>query len=326
MASKMIGGIKQRVLEGVGQASKTPDSEETKKAKERLDALKKHYDKMFHLSKKYTTEGGKLASTGSAMAEAFANFGLVESDGPTGRTLQKIADAQKSLDAMQQALMTQANEVLVGPLQKFYDVDIKQAMSSKTNHEKSRFELDGQLNTLKSLEKKGDPVKLQMQEEKTNVARAHYERCSHEIEDKVSALNAVSSYHLMENLRDYMNAQLSFFAEGYTLLHELEPFLESLQADIDKMREKALSAPPVREAGTVDYGSAGGDTAPPPTYDAPPPTYGGGPAQGGYGGGGAPPPAYGGGGSGGGYGGPPPQGGGYGGPPPQGGGYGGPPP
>eukprot|EP01120_Amphizonella_sp_Union-15-10_P002054 TRINITY_DN12197_c0_g1_i1.p1 TRINITY_DN12197_c0_g1~~TRINITY_DN12197_c0_g1_i1.p1 ORF type:complete len:221 (+),score=43.51 TRINITY_DN12197_c0_g1_i1:66-728(+) len=214
----------------VSKRGKTRD-EEVRILKDKYHFLQDHYEKLVKVSKQYVQVGQASVKDADNFGETLTAFGLSE-DNLLGETLAKIGECQKSLNSMQTTMFISLLEAWVVPIQKFLE-DLRKAKTIKKNLQNARNRYDSLCTKFKKLQQNPEKyaTKLPLVEEDLKASQQNYE---HLIEQFSSTIDELEQRHAMEltvHIKSHFNAHLCFFAQGYTLLSELQAEIESIGSD-----------------------------------------------------------------------------------------------
>ncbi|MCP6066122.1 hypothetical protein NL348_28380, partial [Klebsiella pneumoniae] len=52
---------------------------------------------------------------------------------------------------------------------------------------------------------------------------------------QINVLQAKKKFEILDSMLSFMHAQYSFFQQGYSLLHQLDPYMKKLAAELDQL-------------------------------------------------------------------------------------------
>ena len=150
----------------------------------------------------------------------------------------KIGEGLKSLATIHHAMLVNIVEKFIQPATEFKK-EVKDSEVSHKKYDKKRLEFDAQVDLVNSLKQKGekvDPQKVQTEEEKqTQFDNEKDEAFEETLEETCDVLVKRQTKHLAQ-LNELLLSFHHFFAEGYTLTHDLKEPLEKL---MEKSNKKA---------------------------------------------------------------------------------------
>eukprot|EP01121_Diplochlamys_sp_Union-15-3_P020643 TRINITY_DN8097_c0_g1_i1.p1 TRINITY_DN8097_c0_g1~~TRINITY_DN8097_c0_g1_i1.p1 ORF type:complete len:232 (-),score=42.53 TRINITY_DN8097_c0_g1_i1:41-736(-) len=210
----------------VTKSGHTEETEDIKQLKERYYLLLDHYEKLMKGGKNYIGYSQKSAKEADKFAEVLINFALCNSDTDLGELMAKIAECQKSINNLQLTLMTSLLEGFLAPGQKFLE-ELKKETNAKRNLQHAHSKFDSATTKVKKLQTEKNSTKLQQAEDELKDAQQNFELAQDQFNDTIKELQQKHNEELTVQLKNYFNAQLCFFGQGYTLLAELENSLET---------------------------------------------------------------------------------------------------
>lgn len=186
------------------------------------------------------------------------------SDILVGESLMKIGEGLKSLATIHHAMLVNIVEKFIQPATEFKK-DVKDSEQSHKKYDKKRIEFDAQVDLVNNLKNKGDkadPQKIQTEEEKqTQLDNEKDEAFEEALEETCDVLVKRQTKHLAQ-LNELLMSFHHFFAEGYTLTHDLKEPLEKL---LEKSNKKASTF----KQETLEN-ITGGTSKPSPSVSSPP--------------------------------------------------------
>ena len=152
----------------------------------------------------------------------------------------KIGEGLKSLSTIHHAMLVNVVEKFIQPATEFKK-EVKESSQSHKKYDKKRLEFDAQVDNVNGLKQKGDkvePQKIQTEEEKqTTLENEKDEAFEEALEEACDVLVKRQTKHLAQ-LNELLMSFHHFFAEGYTLTHDLKEPLEKL---LERSNKKASS-------------------------------------------------------------------------------------
>jgi len=178
----------------------------------------------------------------------------LEAGDEMGELMLKLGDAMNSLSTIHHAMAVNIVERYIQPSMKF-QASMKTAQNAHKKYAKKRLETDGQVAFCKALSMK-DPAKLD--QEKLRLERERLKQIESErdeafdesAEEHVELFVRKRTVHMNE-LCELMSSFHHFYAEGYTLTHNLLEYLDRAK-QAGKTSAESLKKTPIDRVRTFD--------------------------------------------------------------------------
>ncbi|XP_078697858.1 arf-GAP with coiled-coil, ANK repeat and PH domain-containing protein 2-like isoform X1 [Branchiostoma floridae x Branchiostoma belcheri] len=185
--------------------------------------------------------------------------------------LCRFADGLTEMLNYYTILFDQAKRAISKNLDHFVKNDLKKVKDTKKHFEKISDDMDAAL----SRQAQANKNKPQELEETNNILTAMRSCFGHVTLDYVFQINVVQSkkrFKVMDTMLSFMYAMNTFYHQGYDLTNDLEPYMKTVAAQLEKMtqqaaaekkemeerhllvqeRENSLKSPPMRSSSVSD--------------------------------------------------------------------------
>ncbi|XP_035697820.1 arf-GAP with coiled-coil, ANK repeat and PH domain-containing protein 2-like [Branchiostoma floridae] len=195
----------------------------------------------------------------------------------TKKHFEKISDDMDAALSRQALRPTRTNHLFLGTTSNlifmlcFFSSDLKKVKDTKKHFEKISDDMDAAL----SRQAQANRNKPQELEETNNILTAMRSCFGHVTLDYVFQINVVQSkkrFKVMDTMLSFMYAVNTFYHQGYDLTNDLEPYMKTVAAQLEKMtqqaaaekkemeerhllvqeRENSLKSPPMRSSSVSD--------------------------------------------------------------------------
>ncbi|KAL9650058.1 hypothetical protein ABK040_003176 [Willaertia magna] len=226
--------FKQRIKEKIGKAEKSEYPEGYIELRTQIDHTQDYLNKAIKNISNYCQKSEGITKVQTEVGQFLVDSGLQEND-EMAETLLKIGEGLKSLATIHHSMLVNIVEKFIQPNME-YKKEIKHSNQTHKKYENKRLEYDAQCETVNKLKskEKSDPQKIQQEEEKlTTLDNEKDEHFEESLEDTLNVLLKRKTKHLNQ-LNELLLSFHHYFAEGYTLTHDLKEPLEKLQEKANK--------------------------------------------------------------------------------------------
>lgn len=234
--------FKQAIKEKLAKTKDTED-EEYLNLRAQIDRTEKYVSKACRITRSFCQKCESTSKLQNEMGEFFAESGLQET-AEFSECMIKIGEAIKSLSTIQHAMLINIVEKYIQPSMQ-YNKEFDAGSKLHTKYNNKRLEYNAQNNVVDTMNQKKEaskdpnyPQKIQEAEDKLKKLEEEREELFTETyESSVEELVKRDTKHLSD-MCDLLFSFHHFFAEGYTLTHDLQPYLEKLK---EKSKDRATN-------------------------------------------------------------------------------------
>lgn len=246
--------FKQLVKEKVSKTDqKTQDTDQYRAFRKEYHDLEHYLDKSIKNTRSFCQKMEATTKVQEEMGNFLKEAGL-ESGDEMGELMLKIGDAINSLSTIHHAMAVNLVERYIQPSMKFQS-SMKSVQNSNKKYAKKRLDTDGQVAFCKALSMK-DPAKLDQEKlrlEREKLKQLEVERdeaFDESVEEHVDLFVKKRTVH-MNDLCELLHSFHHFYAEGYTLTHNLLEVMERAK-QAGKDSAEALKKTPIDRVRTFD--------------------------------------------------------------------------
>lgn len=246
--------FKQLVKEKVSKTDqKTQDTDQYRAFRKEYHDLEHYLDKSIKNTRTFCQKMEATTKVQEEMGNFLKEAGL-ESGDEMGELMLKIGDAINSLSTIHHAMAVNLVERYIQPSMKFQS-SMKSVQNSNKKYAKKRLDTDGQVAFCKALSMK-DPAKLDQEKlrlEREKLKQLEVERdeaFDESVEEHVDLFVKKRTVH-MNDLCELLHSFHHFYAEGYTLTHNLLEVMERAK-QAGKDSAEALKKTPIDRVRTFD--------------------------------------------------------------------------
>ncbi|EZA47962.1 hypothetical protein DMN91_012484 [Ooceraea biroi] len=201
-----------------------------------IDQLEQKLDKVLKNCSLTIDTGKAFVGQQNQFANSLWELSLYFSDDPEIMAfLNKLIHALQEMNKYHSILIDQASRTVMKDLNNFIKSDIKRVKESRHYFERISGDLDIALNR-NSQVPKSRPAEY---EETSNILSATRSCFRHTALDYIHALTMLQArkrHEVLGTLLSYMHACTTYYHQGSDLAQDLDPFLKSLDENLDKMR------------------------------------------------------------------------------------------
>nr|CAG4709859.1 unnamed protein product [Naegleria fowleri] len=231
--------LKQRIKVKLGKAESTQDPEGYLELRDQVQKTEKYVKGALKIVRNFCQKSEAITKVQNEVGQYLVESGMQTND-EVGESLMKIGEGLKSLSTIHHVMLVNIVEKFIQPATDFKK-DVKDSEQSHKKYDKKRLEFDAQVDLVNGLKQKGDkvdPQKIQAEEEKQQQLDTEKDEAFEEaLEETCDVLVKRQTKHLAQ-LNELLMSFHHFFAEGYTLTHDLKEPLEKL---LEKSNKRASS-------------------------------------------------------------------------------------
>jgi len=189
-----------------------------------------------YVNEKLSTVSVNNQSPNQIMAEEFVNAGIaLGDDTPVGSALIKCSEVQKKIGKSRIQMNGEINEKFVRKLMNQLETSIRYVYTARRHVHNNRLKLD----SIKSRARSANPEKVDQLSDELQLAQADFNLS---VSTSVELMkNLLNSNELLSALADFMAAMLEYFKQGFDLLSELAPELDSMKVTQDSLSQSTYS-------------------------------------------------------------------------------------
>jgi hypothetical protein len=255
--------FKQLIKEKLAK-TKDSDDDEYLQLRAQIDRTDKYVTKACRITRSFCQKCEATSKLQSEMGEFFAESGLQET-AEFSECMIKIGEAIKSLSTIQHSMLINIVEKYIQPTMK-YEKEFEAGAKLHNKYNNKRLEYNAQQNVMDSMNLKKEsskdpnyPAKIQEAEDKLKKLEEEREELFAETyESTVDEIVTRDTKHLSD-MCDLLFSFHHFFAEGYTLTHDLSPYLEKLK---EKSKDRSAQ---LKKGGVPTPKSPSAPVSPPST-------------------------------------------------------------
>jgi len=198
----------------------------------KLEKLVKVCNVMIEGGKNYISQQAQFLAGLWEMSSYFAS----DQETETTATLNKLIHTMQELTKFQNILIDQASRSITKNLTTFLREDIKQMKETKGYFNKISNDLDSAL-TKNAAVSKSRPSDLEDASNLLTATRSCFRYTGMDYVYQISMLQHRKKHVVLDSLSNFMGAYNTFFHQGSDLFGDLEPFLKTLQGNMQSLAE-----------------------------------------------------------------------------------------
>jgi len=198
----------------------------------RVDKMTKLCNSMVEAGKSYISQQGQFMAGLWEMSSYFA----ADQETETTATLNKLIHSLQEVTKFQNILVDQASRAVSKSLTTFLREDVKQMRETRGYFNKISNDLDSAL-TKNAAVSKSRPGELEDASNLLTATRSCFRYTGLDYVYQISMLQQKKKRVVLDSLTNFVSAYNTFFHQGTDLFSDLEPFLTSVQADLQTMAE-----------------------------------------------------------------------------------------
>lgn len=200
----------------------------------RMDKLVKSCREMTDAGKVYNTNFGHFITSVKDLTVYFNEDTFVSSN------IMKFVQVLSDLKSYHVMLEDQIGRAVSTVLNNFVKKDIKRVKDTKKYFDRITEELDGALNKNCQIIK-GKPQEAEECRKLVLATRSAFGHTAFDYSLQINELQSKERQDVLNSLMSFMNAQYTFFHQGFDLLKDLQPTCKELGNKIQNMNERAIA-------------------------------------------------------------------------------------
>ncbi|KAJ1144965.1 hypothetical protein NDU88_011257 [Pleurodeles waltl] len=194
----------------------------------KLDKLVKLCSNMIEAGKAYITTNKHFVSGIRDLSQQCRKDEMIS------ECLDKFGDSLQEMNNYHMILFDQAQRSVRQQLHIFVKEDVRKFKETKKQFDKVREDME--LALVKNAQ--APRHKLHEVEEATGtltITRKCFRHLALDYVLQINVLQAKKKFEILDAMLSFMHAQYTFFQQGYSLLHELDPYMKKLAAELDQL-------------------------------------------------------------------------------------------
>ncbi|XP_063559531.1 arf-GAP with coiled-coil, ANK repeat and PH domain-containing protein 3 isoform X4 [Gorilla gorilla gorilla] len=148
--------------------------------------------------------------------------------------LQRFADSLQEVVNYHMILFDQAQRSVRQQLQNFVKEDVRKFKETKKQFDKVREDLE--LSLVRNAQApRHRPHEVEEATGALTLTRKCFRHLALDYVLQINVLQAKKKFEILDSMLSFMHAQSSFFQQGYSLLHQLDPYMKKLAAELDQL-------------------------------------------------------------------------------------------
>ncbi|XP_040120016.1 arf-GAP with coiled-coil, ANK repeat and PH domain-containing protein 3 isoform X2 [Oryx dammah] len=148
--------------------------------------------------------------------------------------LQRFGDSLQEMVTYHMILFDQAQRSVRQQLHNFVKEDVRKFKETKKQFDKVREDME--LSLVRNAQApRHRPHEVEEATGALILARKCFRHLALDYVLQINVLQAKKKFEILDSMLSFMHAQYSFFQQGYTLLHQLDPYMKKLAAELDQL-------------------------------------------------------------------------------------------
>ncbi|XP_044799949.1 arf-GAP with coiled-coil, ANK repeat and PH domain-containing protein 3 isoform X3 [Bubalus bubalis] len=215
---------------GLGPWRATIDEVETDvvEIEAKLDKLVKLCSSMIEAGKAYVTTNRLFVSGIRDLSQQ------CQGDTVISECLQRFGDSLQEMVTYHMILFDQAQRSVRQQLHNFVKEDVRKFKETKKQFDKVREDME--LSLVRNAQApRHRPHEVEEATGALILARKCFRHLALDYVLQINVLQAKKKFEILDSMLSFMHAQYSFFQQGYSLLHQLDPYMKKLAAELDQL-------------------------------------------------------------------------------------------
>ncbi|KAL0486585.1 endophilin-A [Acrasis kona] len=267
MKGKNLKIIRQLIKEKINKGEGGTEDEEYKQLRERINRTEKYVEKSVRITRTFSTKSEGTSKHQNEVGEFFSGAGMEEEHSTEySEALIKVGEALKSLSTIQHSMLINIIDKFVQPTTLF-QTEFEEGTRLHNRYNNKRLEANAQTATVESLKKKKETSNDPKMPEKIAAEEAKLEKLIEERDDLYAETYQGSIEQIArrdtKHLNDVCNLLYSFhhfFAEGYTLTHDLLPYIDKLKEKSKSKADATINSPQSKPNSPTSFKSSPANT------------------------------------------------------------------
>ncbi|XP_008576370.1 PREDICTED: arf-GAP with coiled-coil, ANK repeat and PH domain-containing protein 3 isoform X4 [Galeopterus variegatus] len=223
--------LELRVVRGTrGPERATIDEVETDvvEVEAKLDKLVKLCSGMIEAGKAYVTTNRLFVSGVRDLSQQ------CQGDTVILECLQRFGDSLQEMVNYHMILFDQAQRSVRQQLHNFVKEDVRKFKETKKQFDKVREDME--LSLVRNAQApRHRPHEVEEATGALTLTRKCFRHLALDYVLQINVLQAKKKFEILDSMLSFMHAQYSFFQQGYSLLHQLDPYMKKLAAELDQL-------------------------------------------------------------------------------------------
>ncbi|CAI9179616.1 unnamed protein product [Rangifer tarandus platyrhynchus] len=194
----------------------------------KLDKLVKLCSSMIEAGKAYVTTNRLFVSGVRDLSQQ------CQGDTVISECLQRFGDSLQEMVTYHMILFDQAQRSVRQQLHNFVKEDVRKFKETKKQFDKVREDME--LSLVRNAQApRHRPHEVEEATGALILARKCFRHLALDYVLQINVLQAKKKFEILDSMLSFMHAQYSFFQQGYSLLHQLDPYMKKLAAELDQL-------------------------------------------------------------------------------------------
>ncbi|XP_028921758.1 arf-GAP with coiled-coil, ANK repeat and PH domain-containing protein 3 isoform X1 [Ornithorhynchus anatinus] len=194
----------------------------------KLDKLVKLCSGMIEAGKVYITTNKHFVSGVRDLSQQ------CKSDAVISDCLDKFGDSMQEMINYHMILFDQAQRSVRQQLHNFVKDDVRKFKETKKQFDKVREDME--ISLVKNAQApRHKPHEVEEATGTLTITRKCFRHLALDYVLQINVLQAKKKFEILDAMLSFMHAQFTFFRQGFSLLHELEPYMKKLAAELDQL-------------------------------------------------------------------------------------------
>ncbi|XP_054440453.1 arf-GAP with coiled-coil, ANK repeat and PH domain-containing protein 3 [Pteronotus mesoamericanus] len=157
-----------------------------------------------------------------------------QADAVISECLQRFGDSLQEMVNYHMILFDQAQRSVRQQLHNFIKEDVRKFKETKKQFDKVREDLE--LSLVRNAQApRHRPHEVEEATGALTLTRKCFRHLALDYVLQINVLQAKKKFEILDSMLSFMHAQYSFFQQGYSLLHQLDPYMKKLAAELDQL-------------------------------------------------------------------------------------------
>ncbi|XP_060055822.1 arf-GAP with coiled-coil, ANK repeat and PH domain-containing protein 3 isoform X4 [Erinaceus europaeus] len=194
----------------------------------KLDKLVKLCSGMIEAGKAYVTTNRLFVSGVRDLSQQ------CQGDTVISECLQRFGDSMQEMVNYHMILFDQAQRSVRQQLHNFVKEDVRKFKETKKQFDKVREDME--LSLVRNAQApRHRPHEVEEATGALTLTRKCFRHLALDYVLQINVLQAKKKFEILDSMLSFMHAQYSFFQQGYSLLHQLDPYMKKLAAELDQL-------------------------------------------------------------------------------------------
>nr|XP_036855794.1 arf-GAP with coiled-coil, ANK repeat and PH domain-containing protein 3 isoform X1 [Manis javanica] len=194
----------------------------------KLDKLVKLCSGMIEAGKAYVTTNRLFVSGVRDLSQQ------CQGDAVISECLQRFGDSLQEMVNYHMILFDQAQRSVRQQLHNFIKEDVRKFKETKKQFDRVREDME--LSLVRNAQApRHRPHEVEEATGALTLTRKCFRHLALDYVLQINVLQARKKFEILDSMLSFMHAQYSFFQQGYSLLHQLDPYMKTLAAELDQL-------------------------------------------------------------------------------------------